>query len=104
MNERYVLGEGFGLGKGILNDGPNKGAFAWIGLTADRDGVVACPLRFPNTRAVVGCKCAEPRTRRKFRLVLEVIEEAPEPMTDDDFERLEEHRGESRDERLGGPQ
>lgn len=29
---------------------------------------------------------------------------APESMTEKDFERLEEHRGESRDERLGGPQ
>ena len=76
MNERYVLGEGYGIGKGILSDGPNKGSFAWVGLTTEPGGSVACPLTFPNTSPVSGGVIQRPETRRKFRLVLEVIAEA----------------------------
>lgn len=77
--ERYVLGEGYGLGKGVLNDGPHKGAFAWIGLTDKPSGAVALPLTFPDTSRVIGGVVQQPKSRRKFRLVLEVIAEAEKP-------------------------
>lgn len=79
MNERYVLGEGYGLGRGILSDGPNQGAFAWIGLTSKPGGTRAEPLVFPNTNRVIEGQVRSPGSRRKFRLVLEVIAEAVEP-------------------------
>ena len=79
LDKRYVLGEGYGLGKGILSDTEHKGAFAWVGLTAEPGGTTVIPLVFPNTSRIVGGKIDNPSARRKFRLVLEVIEEAKEP-------------------------
>lgn len=76
MNERYVLGEGYGLGKGILSDGENVGAFAWVGLTTEPGGAVVCPLTFPTISRVRDGVITQPQSRRKFRLVLEVIEDA----------------------------
>ncbi len=79
MNERYVLGEGYGLGKGIVRDGPHKGKFAWVGLTTHPGLATACPLALPSAKKIKYGRVSNPETRRKFRLVLEVVEDAPEP-------------------------
>lgn len=82
--ERYVLGEGYGVGKGILSDGPNIGAFAWVGLTAGPGDGRACPLTFPSESLsrILDGKLTSDKPRRRFRLVLEVIPAAETARTE----------------------
>lgn len=69
---RYVLGEGYALGQGVVEDG----SFGWIGLGDSADKTKVMPLRFPREliTPVIDGSVQRPGTRRKFRLVLEVIE------------------------------
>lgn len=80
MNERFVLGEGFAVARGVLRDGPGRGQCGWVGLTTNPASVQPLPLAMPRTYAeIVGDKVLGSERRRKYRLVLEVVEEAPEP-------------------------
>lgn len=68
--ERIVLGEGYGLGRGMVGD-----QFSWIGLADSPGSSVVAKLKHDDFDRIVDNKIDPIRRRRKFRLVLEVIEE-----------------------------
>lgn len=69
-SSRCVLGEGYGLGKGVCDGGK----FKWVGLSQSAGSTDAVELTFPTVQPIIEGKIAHPETRRRFRLVLEVVD------------------------------
>lgn len=79
---RIVLGEGYGVGKGMIEDG-----FKWVGLSCHPGSAMPVTLRHNDFDRIVNGVVKNPGRRRRFRLVLEVIEEAgthPDVLAADD--------------------
>lgn len=78
VGDRIVLGEGYAVGQGFLT--PSGPFWTMVGLSGSRESITCVPLDCdglePQVTAGPGAPSVRPDRRRKYRLVLEVLEEA----------------------------